>query len=143
MQIEVNGMLLEFDEKILLKQEIKVGDNVQLLKKSYSSYDCYAGVVTQILPFKDKPAIEIMYLENTYSSCAIKQLVVIQGAEGEDTPKIVKMDDKFLPFKKERVIDMLEQDIAKKEHELNDAKLKLEYFNTYFNRYFTEIPKEA
>ena len=29
-QIEVNGMLLEFDEKLLLKQEIRVGDNVQV-----------------------------------------------------------------------------------------------------------------
>ena len=37
-QIEVNGMLLEFDEKLLLKQEIRVGDNVQVLKKSYSSW---------------------------------------------------------------------------------------------------------
>ena len=43
MQIEVNGMIMEFDEKLLLKQEIKVGDNVQVLKKGYSSYECYAG----------------------------------------------------------------------------------------------------
>ena len=32
-QIEVNGMIYEFDEKLLLKQEIRVGDNVQILIK--------------------------------------------------------------------------------------------------------------
>lgn len=50
-QIEVNGMIYEFDEKLLLKQEIRVGDNVQILiKDAYSSRpDLYSGVVTQIL----------------------------------------------------------------------------------------------
>lgn len=142
MQIEVNGMLMEFDEKLLLKQEIRVGDNVQVLKKSYSGYESYAGVITQLLPFKDKPAMEVMYIENGYSSCEIRKLVIVQGAEGEDTPKIVKMDDKFLPFTKERCIDLLQKEITKKQNELEEAKLKLEYFQTYFNRYFEEIPKQ-
>lgn len=142
MQIEVNGMIMEFDEKLLLKQEIRVGDNVQVLKKTYSGYDCYAGVVTQLLPFKDKPAMEIMYLESNYSSCEIRKIIIVQGAEGEDTPKVVKMDDKFLPFTKERCIDLLQKDITKKENELEEAKLKLEYFQTYFNRYFEELPNQ-
>ena len=143
MQIEVNGMLMEFDEKLLLKQEIKVGDNVQVLKKSYSSWECYAGVVTQLLPFKDKPAMEIMYLENSYSSCEIKKIIIVQGSAGEDTPRVVKMDDKFLPFTKERCVDLLQKEITKKENDLEEAKLKLEYFQTYFNRYFSEIPHTA
>ena len=141
-QIEVNGMLLEFDEKLLLKQEIRVGDNVQVLKKSYSSWECYAGVVTQLLPFADKPAMEIMYLENSYSSCEIKKLVIVQGAESEDAPRVVKMDDKFLPFTKERCIDLLQKDITEKENKLEEAKLKLEYFLKYFNHYFEEIQKD-
>lgn len=142
MQIEVNGMLMEFDEKVLLKQEIRVGDNVQVLKKGYSSWDCYAGVVTQLLPFKDKPAMEVMYLENTYSDCSIKKLVIVGGEDqSTDAPRLVKMDDKFLPFTKERCVDILQKDITKKENELQDAKLKLEYFESYFNKYFDEIPQ--
>lgn len=140
-QIEVNGMVLEFDEKLLLKQEIRVGDNVQVLKKEYSSYQCYAGVVTQLLPFNNKPAMEIMYLETSYISCEIKKLVIVQGEDGADAPKVVKMDDKFLPFTKERCIDLLQSNITKREHELEEAKLKLEYFMTYFNHYFDEIQK--
>ena len=140
-QIEVNGMVLEFDEKLLLKQEIRVGDNVQVLKKGYSDYSCYAGVVTQLLPFEGKPAMEVMYLEDSYTSIEIKRLVIVRGAGGEDSPKVVKMDNQFLPFTKERCIDLLEKDITKKEHELVEAKLKLEYFTKYFNRYFNEIQK--
>ena len=140
MQIEVNGMLMEFDEKLLLKQEIRVGDNVQVLKKGYSNWECYAGVVTQLLPFKDKPAMEIMYLDSSYSSCEIKKIVIVAGEELET--RVVKMDDKFLPFNKERCIDLLQSAITKKENELAEAKLKLEYFQTYFNRYFEEIPKQ-
>lgn len=86
--------------------------------------------------------MEVMYLENGYSNCEIKKLVIVQGAEGEDTPKIIKMDDKFLPFTKERCVDLLQQDITKKENALAEARLKLEYFQTYFNRYFEEIPKQ-
>lgn len=141
-QIEVNGMLLEFDEKLLLKQEIRVGDNVQVLIKGYSDYNCYAGVVTQLLPFKGAPAMEIMYLETSYNSCEIRKLVIVQGAEGDNKFKVLKMDDKFLPFTKERCIEMLQSAITKKEHELEEAKLKLEYFNTYFNHYFDEIQKK-
>lgn len=115
---------------------------MQVLKKSYSSWECYAGVVTQLLPFKDKPAMEIMYLENTYSSCEIKKIVIVQGVEGEETPRVVKMDDKFLPFTKERCIDILQKKITEKQNELEEAKLKLEYFQTYFNHYFEEIYKQ-
>lgn len=50
-EIEVNGMIMEFDEKMLMKQEIRVGDNVQVLIKNYSSYDCYPGVVINLMPF--------------------------------------------------------------------------------------------
>lgn len=142
MQIEVNGMLMEFDEKLLLKQEIRVGDNVQVLKKSYSSWECYVGVVTQLLPFKDKPAMEIVYIENSYSNCEIKKIIIVQGSESEDTPRVVKMDDKFLPFTKERCVDLLQKEITKKENELQEAKLKLEYFQTYFNKYFDEAPQQ-
>ena len=140
-QIEVNGMVLEFDEKLLLKQEIRVGDNVQVLKKEYSGYSCYAGVVTQLLPFNNKPAMEIMYLETSYTSCEIKKMVIVHGEDSADASKVVKMDDKFLPFTKERCIDLLQSAVTKKEHELEEAKLKLEYFMTYFNHYFDEIQK--
>lgn len=138
-EIEVNGMIMEFDEKMLMKQEIRVGDNVQVLVKNYSSYDCYPGVVINLLPFENAPAMEVMYVKSDYSSFELKKKVIVHkvdSKENDDSVKIIKMNDKFLPFTKERAVDVLEQDIRKKEHELNEAKMKLEYFLKYFNTYF-------
>ena len=117
-QIEVNGMMLEFDEKVLLKQEIKVGDSVQLLlDEGYSSPSLYTGVVTQILPFDENmPVIEVMYINTSYSTFEIKKKL-ITNKDGEKS-KIIKIDDTFLPFTKERAIDMLDEAIRKKEQEL-------------------------
>lgn len=144
-QIEVNGMLLEIDEKVLLKQEIKVGDSVQLLlDQSYSDPRLYSGVVTQILPFEENlPVVEVMYIEESFQTFTIKKKL-ITNKDGEKS-KIIKVDDTFLPFTKERAIDMLDEDIKKKEHELRDAKEKKEYFLKYYNKYFHEIEakKEA
>lgn len=142
-QVEVNGMIYEFDEKMLLKQEIRVGDNVQLLvKDSYSSKpDLYSGVVTQILPFsEDLPAIEVMYIDNTYSRFQIKKRVITN--DPDCNAKIIKTDDGFLPFTRDSAIDMLDHDIRDKERALREAKEKKEYFIRYYNRYF-EKDQEA
>ena len=142
-QIEVNGIVYEFDEKLLLKQEVRVGDNVQILiKDSYSTTpDLYAGVVTQILPFSENnPAIEVMYIENRYSDFEIKRKIVTN--DNSENVKIIKTDDGFLPFTKDSAIDMLDKNISKKEQDLREAKEKKEYFIRYFNRYFTEIQGE-
>lgn len=139
-EIEINGMVLEFDEKMLLKQEIRVGDNVQVLVKEYNSYRCYPGVVINLLPFENAPAMEVMYVENNFSSFELQKKVIVHqegAADQEDKNiKILKMNDTFLPFTKERAIDVMERDIAKKQHELDESKLKLEYFLKYFNTYF-------
>ena len=141
-QIEVNGMLLEFDEKVLLKQEIKVGDSVQLLlDEGYSSPSLYTGVVTQILPFDENmPVVEVMYINTSYSTFEIKKKL-ITNKDGEKS-KIIKIDDTFLPFTKERAIDLLDESIRKKEQELREAKEKKEYFLKYYNKYFHEIKAE-
>lgn len=141
-QIEVNGMLLEFDEKILLKQEIKVGDSVQLLlDEGYSNPSLYTGVVTQILPFDENmPVVEVMYINTSYSTFEIKKKL-ITNKDGEKS-KIIKIDDTFLPFTKERAIDMLDENIRKKEQELREAQEKKEYFIKYYNKFFHEIKAE-
>ncbi len=139
-QVEVNGMILEFDEKVLLKQEVRVGDSVQLLVEEYSTPKLYTGVITQILPFNEKlPAIEVMYVENNYSSFEIRKKLITNN--DNEKAKIIKVDDTFLPFTKERAIDMLDAEIRKKQDELRVAEEKKEYFLKYYNKYFHEIEK--
>lgn len=140
-QVEVNGMLLEFDEKVLLKQEVRVGDSVQLLVEEYSSPKLYTGVVTQILPFNENlPAVEVMYIDSGYSTFEIKKKLITN--KDDEKARIIKVDDTFLPFTKERAIDMLDAEIRKKEDELRVAKEKKEYFLKYYNKYFHEIESQ-
>ena len=148
-QIEVNGMVLEFDEKLILKQEIKVGDNVNLLKKSYSSYNVYKGVVTAILPFNDDVvAIDVLYIEESYGSFEVKTQTVMADVTGEsdkDNPyKIIKIynDADFIPFTKDRALDVLDKKILECENALNDAKAKKAYFLKYYNKYFKDTENE-
>ena len=56
--------------------------------------------------------------------------------------KIVRVDNEFLPFTKDRAIDMLDTKIKEAEHALQDAKDKKEYFLKYYNKYFREIENE-
>lgn len=140
MVVEINGVSVEFDEKLIIKQEIKVGDPVQLLKKEYSDYKLYKGVVTQILPFSDKPVVEVMYIEEGYSSFNIKTAVI---ADGQDSGmKIVRVKDEFLPFTKDRAIDMLDAKIEEAKRALQDAEDKKAYFLKYYDKYFSEIDHE-
>ena len=140
-QVEINGVTVEFDEKLIIKQELRVGDPVQLLKKEYSSFKLYKGVVTQILPFNDTPAIEVMYIEESYSDFSVKFAVVTNGQE--DGLKIIRTEDEFLPFTKDRAIDILDSKIRDAKNELRKAQDKKEYFLRYYNKYFADIMKDT
>lgn len=137
-QVEINGLILEFDEKMLLKQEIKVGDSIQLLVEEYSTPKLYKGVVIQILPFyPEQPAVEVMYIEESYNSFEIKRKLITPNEDSKD--KIIKSDGTFLPFTKDRAIDMLDRVIANKQNDYQEALDKKEYFLKYYNKYFNEI----
>lgn len=139
-QIEINGMVYEFDEKLILKQEIRVGQNVQILKKDYGDkYKLYPGVVTQILPFESTPVVEIIYVEADYSSCEVKKALV---REGSDEVQIISKPDTLKMITKEHCEDLLIREITKAETKLRDAKANLEYFRKYFGMYWGDIKEK-
>lgn len=140
-QVEVNGVVLEFEESMLIKQKIKVGDNVQLImKRSYSEeLVLYPGVVIQILPYEDEmPVVEVLYIDYGYSEIDVKRCVVTNKPD-KGTKIIKTADPNFLPFTKERALDLLDRDIEKKESALKEAQAKKDYFLKYYNKYFEEV----
>ena len=92
-QIEVNGITYSVDESMFVTEEIKVGDEVQILKKNYDSWETFPGVVVQILPFDDKPAVQVVYVDHTYSSVDVKTILIT-----DDTGDSVKMLTKANPI---------------------------------------------
>jgi len=133
-QIEVNGITYSVDESMFVTEEIKVGDEVQILKKGYDSWETFPGVVVQILPFDDKPAVQVVYVDHTYSSVDVKTILIT-----DDTGDSVKMLTKANPIiklTKERAVDLLQKKITEAEENLEKARYNLEYFNKYLGTYF-------
>ncbi len=133
-QIEVNGITYSVDESMFVTEEIKVGDEVQILKKGYDSWETFPGVVVQILPFDDKPAVQVVYVDHTYSSVDVKTILIT-----DDTGDNVKMLTKANPIirlTKERAVDLLQKKITEAEENLEKARYNLEYFNKYLGSYF-------
>ena len=115
-QIEVNGITYSVDESMFITEEIKVGDNVQILKKDYSTWKTYPGVVVQILPFDDKPAVEVVYVDCSYSSAEVKT-VLITDDTGEDV-KMLTRANPLIKITKERARDLLQKRVTTAEEEL-------------------------
>ena len=139
-QIEINGITYSVDESMFITEEIRVGDSVQILKKQYNDrWETYPGVVVQILPFNDKPAVEVVYVESSYSSCEVKT-VLITDDTGEDIKMLTKAHP-IIKLTKKRAIDLLRQNIQDAEEKLEKAKANLEYFTRYFDGYFEGAEK--
>lgn len=136
--VEINGVVVEFDEKAFLKQEIKIGSPVSILRtSSYDDPKIYKGVVVDIIPFKeDDPAICVMWIEETYSEIQIRQATITSQTENY---RIVSSEGHFLPYSKETALDLLDRDIEKKRYELEKAKEKKAYFLKYYNQFIRPI----
>ena len=138
-QIEVNGITYSVDESMFVTEEIKVGDQVQILKKDYQSWKTYPGVITQILPFDNKPAVEVVYVEDSYSSIEVKTILITDDT-GDDVKMLTKANP-IIKLSKERAVDLLQKKIADAEEALQKAKYNLEYFEKYLRSYFEEPDK--
>jgi len=132
--IEINGVKMEVDlRNCRVIENFRVGDNVKLLIKQYDSYKDSAGVIVGFDNFKERPTIIIAYLDVSYSEASIKFAYF-----NKDTKDIemVQANDNDLPFKKSRVLELLDKDILKKEKELEEAKHKKDHFLAWFGKYF-------
>ena len=64
---------------------------------------------------------------------------VVTNKPDKGTKIIKTADPNFLPFTKERTLDLLDRDIEKKESALKEAQAKKDYFLKYYNKYFEEV----
>ncbi len=135
--IEINGIKLEVDLRTAKKvEEYRVGDTVKVLKKEYGdSYKSYPGMIVGFDPFKDLPTIIVAYIDHSYSGVEIKFAYLNTQTEGIE---ICHTDSLDMAVDKGRVVDALDQQIAKKQEEVKDIQHKKDYFLRNFARYFEE-----
>jgi hypothetical protein len=137
--IEIKGQKFEVDRASLTKIEtFHIGDSVKVLTKEYSnSWKSYPGVITGFDNFKDRPAINITYLKLGYSEAELCTLTYTENTENIDIALMT--DTTELPWDKSRVMNLLDNDIKKKQNALEEAISKKAYFEEHFNHCFGDI----
>lgn len=138
MEIEINGVKMEIDTRYAKRiDQLKVGDRVKVLNKSYSDYKVSHGVIIGFEPFKELPTIIIAHIEIGYSSTDVK--FIYYNANSKDVEIVPAVDDDQLGFDKEMIIKNLDSKIAEKHREIEDIKEKKEYFLSKFKTYWASF----
>lgn len=136
--IEINGEKFEVDLRSAKKIEnFKVGDKVKLLKKGYSSYEPYPGLIIGFEPFKETPTIVIAYLEVNYNTADIKFEYFNNKTKDVEVCPMEVFD---MPIEKAQVIEKFEKEILCKQDEVEKLKAKKDYFIKMFGKYFKNLP---
>jgi hypothetical protein len=134
--IEINGIKLEVDLSTAKRiDEFRVGDNVKVLKKSGDSYDVLAGVIVEFVNFKELPTMIIAVFKQDYWGT---KLEFINFNSLTKDFEITLCCEHELKLEKCRVIDKFNQEIEKKQSEVDELTNKRDYFVKYFAKYFEE-----
>jgi hypothetical protein len=133
--IEINGIKMEVDLRSAKKIEnYKVGDNIKVLVKKYSeTYESYYGVIVGFDEFEKLPTINVCYVESSYNSAEIKMLSINSKTEGHEICHIPEHEN---IFNETRVVDMLDNKIAKAQDEVDTLTRKKYYFLNFYNKTF-------
>lgn len=132
--IEVNGVKLEVNlSTARVIENYKIGDAVKVLKKQYSDYKVYAGVIIGFENFNTHPTIVIAYLDAGYNEAKVD---FIYYNDTTTDVEITQSLTKDIPFVKSTVIEQMDRMILKKEQEVEELKQKKEYFLNNFGVYF-------
>ena len=133
--IEINGVKFDVDMTNAKRiDEFRVGDNIKVLRKGYGSgYNVLAGVIVEFVNFKELPTIVIAVFETDYSGSKLN--FFNYNAETKDI-EITKCSDHELRLEKNKVIDLMNNEIEKYRKQAEDVQAKKDWFLKYFNKYF-------
>lgn len=139
--VEINGVKLEIDLRQARRiEDYKVGDNVKVLIKKYGDqYESHPGVLIGFDHFEKLPTIIICYCDITYSNAEIK--FVYFNSQSKDV-EICHMSDHEKVVDRHRAENLLNDQIIKKQNELDDLLRKKNYFQEKYNQHFI-IEKEV
>lgn len=136
--IEVNGVKLEVDLRSARRvDELRVGDRVKVLVKTYSDYAVYAGTIIGFEPFTKLPTVIIAYLVKDYSKVEVKFLYF--NALTKETEIVKAIDDDQLDIDKATVLQQFDREIQKALDSVEDLRRKRDYFVENFKAYWPEM----
>lgn len=134
--IEINGVKLDVDLREATEiHTYRVGDRVKVLIKKYSdTFEVRPGIILGFEPFQKLPSIVVAYIEQSYSECDLKVVVINEASKEVELCPISA--DVELTLEKTRVLDHFENMIAKKQREIEELEMKRDYFVKRFGEYF-------
>lgn len=136
--IEVNGVKLEVDLRSARRiDEIRVGDRVKVLLKTYDSYKVCAGTVVGFEPFEKLPTIVVAYVEVDYNKSDVKFLHF--NSQTKDTEIIKAIDADHLDIDRATVLDQLDRQVAVHRRGIEDLEARRKYFLDHFSAYWAPV----
>lgn len=125
--IEVEGQKFEVDMRTAKKIEAyRVGDRVKVLRKTYSGWLTYAGIICGIDAFKNLPTIVIAHVESTFNNTGEVKFAYL-NAESNDVEICPMAEDDIVP-NRETILMYFDKAIDKKQVECDDIRMRKEYF---------------
>jgi len=139
--IEINGVKLEVDLRTAKRvDEIRVGDRVKVLKKQYSDYKVYHGVVIGFEPFDKLPTIIVACAIVEYSSA--KMEFIYYNSQTKDVEIVVANNDDEAALDQNDFISKIDLEIEKKGNEIKELRDKANYFKAKFKTYWTPAKED-
>ncbi len=138
--IEINGCKFEVDMSTAKKvEEFRVGERIKVLKKDYSDYKIYPGVIVGFEWFEKLPTITIAYINITYSECKLEFLYY--NSQSKDV-EISHTSHEELLIKPADVLEALDKEVKKHQLEIEEIEQKKKFFVENFSEYFKEFKPE-
>ena len=136
--IEIKGIKFEVDLRTARRiDEYRIGDRVKVLKKEYSdNLNVYYGIIVGFDNFKDLPTIVVIYLKDEYSSAQLQFGYI--NSQSKDI-EITHAEYEELPIRKADVIERFDNQILKKQAELEGLQQQKAFFITHFQKTFGDL----
>lgn len=138
--ITINGVNIEVPEQAQASAEpLRVGDPVKLLVKAqYIEPKVCAGVVAGFELFQTMPTITIAYVDPaSYTNSGVLMFAHLNAKSADKYELVHGLDRALLDIDQGRIQQLLQNDIATKRRELDEAEQRLRFFNERFGAYFS------
>lgn len=138
--VEINGVKFEINMDTAKRIDtFKVGDNVRLLDKRYSSSQIYTGVILGFYNFKELPTIQVAYFKDSFSGASIEFVNINSKSDGFELLPSNKYE---ADFDRDTVVGSLNQQIESKTAEVKSLEAKKAWFLKYYGKYFVNNGEE-
>lgn len=132
--IEINGIKMEVDLRhVKVIENYKVGDHIKVLVKDYDTYKSYIGIIIGFDDFENTPTVVIAYLKTDYGQASIQMLYFNKQTKDAEITSLNNWD---IPVTKTQIINRFNEEVKKKETEIEDIKNKSNLFEELFGKYF-------